>query len=257
MNIEITHDVDHLGMKDHLRDLALPRFLAYQAIKLARGLISFDEFATSVREVVSSVIHPVYDSWQNFDEWIALHRRAGVSGTWFFACRPGLGISYVASRARPFVTRLREEGHQIGLHSQCREDLGGLRTELDEFCEAYDAVLPLPVRMHYLAKSPDHVERMQAYRDIVTYDSSIYDASQTTARTEFIRPINIMDGHQQLTDKRFFDVQLAKVETLALSQLASETGHWVMLDLHQRVLSPCFARHRAYMIDLFERVLTG
>jgi len=251
MNIEITHDVDHLGVADHLHDLALPRFLTYQAIKVARGLISFREFAVATREIIRSAVSRDYDTWENFEEWIALHRQAGVPGTWFFACRPGLGMTYGAKAARPYLERLRKEGHQIGLHSQCRDDLGGLRKEMDEFCDAYGLLPPLPVRMHYLAKAPDHEDQMQAYRDIVTYDSSIFHASQTAARGDFIRPINVMDGYREIGGTRPFDPLHAKSEVLALCRHATKTGHWVMLDFHQRVLSPCFARNCVFVQEIF------
>lgn len=254
LGMHMTHDIDHLGIKDHYLDGSIIRFACYRAYGVMRGRVSLRTFSVVMGEMLKSLTLPHYDSWDCLDEWLALEDASGIRSAWFVACRPGRGISYSTRKARVVVDRLRRHGCIVGLHSQCRDRLDLLPQELEEFSSVYNVPLPVPVRMHYLACSPGHTERMRACRDIVSYDSSVLDGTRLSSQRDFERPINIMEGNLFSPLHKQSTMTDAKQKTLRLLRVAKEQRRDVVLDFHQRSLSRCLPIEREYILWLYERM---
>ena len=246
----ITHDIDHLGIKDHCRDMAIPKFVVLNLAGLLRRALSVREFFTVLREIVRSLCGTGYDSWLCLDRWLDLEKKADVKSDWFVVCRKGRGISYEVQKARPVVEKLIGQGFTVGLHSQCRDSVEELPREVEEFRQAYGIERPIPVRMHYLAEKASDLD---SYRELFTYDSSIFDEQAFSTDTDFNRPINIMDTFFFCPIRReCLTLEQAQARTRTILSMAEEQGRNVVVDFHQRSLSPCFPRYREYILWFYE-----
>jgi len=251
MPIVLTHDIDHLGIKDHCRDLVIPKFVILNLIALSKRTMSFREFGICLREVVGSVAIPRYDTWSRLDEWMRMEARYGIRSTWFVACLRGRGIGYTVERAQPVVRRLLDEGHRVGLHSQHAADTARLLGELDMFRAAFGIEGRIPLRMHYLAQDGSS---LAAYRDIFSYDSSTYSEDRFARDGDFDRPINIMDTFLCSPVAQNLNLPKAKAKTIQILKKAEVEGGDVMIDLHQRSLSPSLPRYREYILWLYRHI---
>jgi len=250
-SIHITHDVDHVGMKDHYRDLAFPKFFVLNLIGLVKRTLSAREFLLILSEMAKSAFLKDHDAWTCIEEWIALEAAHGVRSTWFAACRPRLGLSYTPARSVPVVRRLVEAGYNVGLHSQCREDPAGMPDELAEFRRVYGISEPVPLRMHFLAKSAADV---LPHKELFTFDSSVYDETAFSAPDDFQKPINIMDTFFFCPLDRVLSLREAQQRTEDLVAAARSQDRTLVVDFHQRSLSRTLPRYREYILWFYEQV---
>ncbi len=251
-NVAITHDVDHLGVKDHYFDLSLLRATVLTFMGLFRKSASLSECMAFVRLVTGSLVKPGFDSWNCLDEWMALERNAGVSSTWFVACERGRGLAYRALKAAPAVDLLKRNGCAVGLHSQSRDCAQDLRAELEHFRRVFAiaGAERVPLRMHYLARCREDVAGLE---QLFSFDSSIYDEQRFSCPDDYERPINIMDTYFFSPVHLNLPLAEAQKRTVRLIEEAGEQGKTVVIDLHQRHLSPCFPRYREYILWLYQQ----
>ncbi|MBM4147873.1 MAG: hypothetical protein FJ224_02350 [Lentisphaerae bacterium] len=250
--IEITHDVDHLGFRDHIADGGLVRFAGLCCIGLARRSLSPREWLRAMFLMSRSALGG-RDAWFCVPEWLEREKALGIRSTWFVACRRGRGIAYTPARARQVVDMLKKAGCAIGLHSQCRDDPAGLAVELAEFREVYGIEGPVPLRMHYLAGAGfDPV----ACSGLFLFDSSILASDRFFGDGDFERPVNIMDGEFVDAVKNRAPaarmMESARLETARIFAEAARQGLGVTVDLHQRSLSPTLPRYREYALWVLE-----
>lgn len=249
--VQITHDIDHLGVSDHHRDFIVPRFLVLHTIGFFRRNISFREYLRVLSEITRSVVSSEYDTWDCLDEWLALERRYDVRSTWFVACRPGRGIAYSLENAKKAVKRLRENGCIIGLHSQCRDNPAGLPEEKKLFEDLYGITGSYPLRMHYLARSD---RDLAPYVDSFEYDSSVMTEEQFSSPGKFQRPLNIMDGEYCCPVKQNLTFAESQRRTRDILGRAAAKDRTVVVDFHQRSLSHSLPRYREYIHWFYEEL---
>lgn len=110
----ISHDVDHLSVKEHSEDLVLPKFFGLCGIELLKGNISFGTFG----ERLSALSRE--DAWNNLEELIEFDREHGVKSTFFVAVENGLGISYDLPQAEGAINLIKNSGFDLGAHGSHR-----------------------------------------------------------------------------------------------------------------------------------------
>ncbi|MBU1975625.1 MAG: hypothetical protein KKG59_04445, partial [Nanoarchaeota archaeon] len=140
----ISHDIDHIRVREHyFRDLFLFRFLGVSGLEVLKGRRS----AKSMAKLKLNLFKP--NSWDNFDELMALEKKHRIPSTWFFAVNRGKSLSYTIEEITPVVKKLQIGGFDLGLHGQRYADEKEIRREFELF-KKVTGKEPKGIRMHYL-----------------------------------------------------------------------------------------------------------
>src|SRR4030042_1390411 len=123
MKIIVSHDVDHLTVREHCKDLIVPKYMTRSLLEWWNHSISFAEYCSRWKELY-------YGKWQNIHELVQFDRRNQIPTTFFVALHNGLGLSYPAASAIPWIHWMRENKCDVGLHGMayrtpediCREN---------------------------------------------------------------------------------------------------------------------------------------
>jgi len=236
--VGLSHDVDHLGLREHLVD----RFLLATAFNALRQNFRrrFRPWRALDQLAGLGLAALGHDRWDTIDELREFEQRTGVTSTWFFAVRPGLGIRYRPEQAASRIVRLAEAGFEIGLHGQSPDDGGRLAEEF----ATLRGISPSPVdglRMHYLRLARGVLDGME--RSGARYDSTVMDRRHTDPRTHPLPgPRRMRAGLVELP-LHVMDSTLFSVTGFGLS--GDEALDWVL-----RLARTAAARGRALVINL-------
>lgn len=243
----LSHDVDHLGLREHLIDSFLVRYVA----NLLRQNISFSRRRFRVVRLIDQLIGIVAagvgrDRWDVTGELIEAERRAGLKSTWFVAVRKGLGINYSRPALSRLVQKLRSAGLEVGLHGQSTNDSAALADEVGDLSELIDGSV-LGMRMHYLRLSRDVLDGMSIAG--LSYDSTVMDRSGLDPRSlplpapRMVRP-SVIEIPLHVMDSTLFSVTgLGLSESEALDYLeqlalrAVDLERVIVLNLHPNTYS--------------------
>lgn len=87
MKIIISHDVDHITVWEHRKDLIIPKFIMRSFIEFTLGYISTSEIRNRFKEFVKN-------KWQNIKELIEFDRENKIPSTFFIGVANGMGLNY-------------------------------------------------------------------------------------------------------------------------------------------------------------------
>ena len=76
MKVIISHDVDHIKVWEHKRDLIIPKFIARSFIEFVLGYISFFELKNRGKSIIEN-------RWQNLEELLQFDKENDVPSTFF------------------------------------------------------------------------------------------------------------------------------------------------------------------------------
>ena len=243
--LALSHDIDHLSLREHVADGQLVRIVGNALRKhLGRRFEPGRALAATGRGLA---VLAGRDAWAGaVDDLLAAERRAGVRSSWFVAVRQGLGIRYTADAAAAAVRRILAEGHEVGLHGQHADDGPRLASEVLELAElAGRSVTGL--RMHYLRLTPAVYDA--ATRVGLAYDSTVMDRSHLDpgrlplAGPRLVRPglveipLHVMDSTLFSPTGLAFDEAEAVEYLRRLLARAREEGRVLVVNLHPNYYS--------------------
>jgi peptidoglycan/xylan/chitin deacetylase (PgdA/CDA1 family) len=180
----ISHDVDHLSVWEHRKDLMVPKFILRSFAEFVSGRIAAMELAERTRGLIGN-------HWQNLESLMAFDASRGIPSTFFFAVSRGKGLSYGPVEAGSWMRRILEAGFDIGIHGICHDDPGQIKKEYDAF-RLLSGLDGFGIRMHYLRVAP----RTLDYLDQAGYlfDSSLYALQAPFFLNKMIEfPLHLMD----------------------------------------------------------------
>ncbi|RMG46480.1 MAG: hypothetical protein D6718_05585 [Acidobacteria bacterium] len=241
----LSHDVDHLSLREHFVDGFLLRYMVNlfrqnllrrrpRPWRLLDGLFGVAAAAAG------------RDRWRTVPSLIDAELRAGLPSTWFVAVRPGRGIAYGRSELVGLLDRLSRSGRDIGLHGQVHTDGAALAEEV----ETLRRLSGRPVeglRMHYLKLSRGVLDGMQ--RAGLRYDSTVMDRSRLDPRVHPLAaprlmregvievPLHVMDSTLFSVTGLGLSGDEAIAYTRELLDRARELGRVVVLNLHPNAYS--------------------
>ncbi len=235
MKAIISHDIDHLRVWEHTKDLILPKFIVRANLELILGKISISEYALRVGDFITN-------KWQRIDEVIAFNKTMGVPSSFFIGVNNGLGLSYPLKEAARWINELSRRNIEIGVHGINYESLEGIQKEYADFKASLSAEVTFGMRMHYVRKNESTISNIQQ----VGY---LYDSTENSFKNphkignmwEF--PFQIMDGWVIDKDKRWQsqNLQQAKDNTLVLIDKAhKENLSYLGIIFHDRYFSNSF-----------------
>ncbi|UCF69182.1 MAG: hypothetical protein JSV80_07840 [Acidobacteriota bacterium] len=250
----MSHDVDHLSLREHLVDAFLPRYvLALLRQNLTRGRFRLGRVLDSFWGLLLAACGR--DRWDVVDDLLAAERRAGVSSTWFVAVRRGLGISYRGAARERLVGRLRDADQEIGLHGQSPTDASALAAEAEQLSrEAGTPIVGL--RMHYLRLTRSVFDGME--RAGMRYDSTVMNRSRLEPDQielpgpRLVRPglleipLHVMDSTLFSVTGLGLDFDQARDYMRRLAARAADEGKLVTINLHPNTYSHQTPEMRAW-----------
>lgn len=142
MKIIISHDVDHLYPKDHLKDLIMPKLLIRSTIEFFSGKITFEEWFLRIRT-------PFAKKMNYIEELMKFDKDNNVRSTFFFGMDKCLGMSYNSRFAEPYIKMLNENGFDTGVHGCDYMNSDKIKREYGKFKKILGKE-NFGIRMHYV-----------------------------------------------------------------------------------------------------------
>jgi peptidoglycan/xylan/chitin deacetylase (PgdA/CDA1 family) len=263
----LTHDVDHVGVRNHRCDHTMLGFL-YRAtlgslINVFRGRRTLKELGVNWAAALSlPFVHLglAQDFWRQFDHYLEMEK--GLTSTFFLIPQkndPG----QTADGRRPmkraarydiadFADELRKvvaAGHEIGLHGiDAWRDSGKGREELARLSRVTGATVT-GVRMHWLffdEQSPGVLEEAGlsydstiGYNETVGYRAGTTQAFRPPGRERMMElPMHIMDTALFYPSHRNLSPKAAKAVIAPLIENANRFGGVLTVNWHDRSIAP-------------------
>ncbi len=249
MKIIISHDVDHLFLKEHFKDSFLLGNLYRSLKQLAEGNISLNTLLKRFPAQLNRV-----------KELHEFNKKAGIRETFFFGMRKGLNLSYEWKDTQPFIDYLLKEKVLIGMHGMGYNSFDLLQEETNRFKTMLPKHYPLGIRNHYLRMDEITLGIMEKIGFL--FDSTYYTTDNTkyhAADSVFLQgsiweiPINIMDaGFVSNNKKELIDI---KIKTLAKIQKAENNNQpFFVVNFHDLYFSdayPVYKQWYEWLISYF------
>lgn len=246
MKVIISHDVDHLTAREHLKDLIIPKYIIRAKIELFTGKISLKEFFLRMGEIFKN-------KWQNIEEVMELDKKHNVQSTFFFGVNNGLGLSYSLQQAEPWIKRVIENGFAAGVHGIAFNDAAIMKTEFDRF-KSISNQDQFGIRMHYLRNDESTLKLIEQTN--YEYDSSLYkmeDPHKVGKLWEF--PLHIMEGYIIENGKSWQSINLkqAKQNTLdRIKEVEAKNLKYLNILFHDRYFTDAYKTWKEWYIWLIE-----
>jgi len=185
MQIIISHDVDHLYVSEHYKDMIIPKHILRSKIEFLGGKISFAELAYRFREIIGGRLHRI-EELTDFDSGLS------IPSTFFAGVNKGLGLNYSKEKASVIVRLIQSKGFDVGIHGIAYNDFSAIETERADFAEIAGHS-DFGIRMHYLRKSSDTLPYLSDAGYVFDCSDTNFGSTFKVGKlTEF--PVHIMDG---------------------------------------------------------------
>jgi len=244
MKIIISHDIDHITVLEHNRDLIIPKLIIRSFIELGLGYIS-------ISEMIKKFSESLKNKWQNIEELMKFDKENNVPSTFFVGVSKGKGLCYSLENAEYWVKKIVEQGFDVGVHGIAYDNYELIKTEFDTFKKISD-LKTFGIRMHYLRHNEYTLDFLN--KTGYLFDSSIYGLKnpyKVGSLWEF--PLHIMDGYIFCKKSRWQNVFLekAKQETRSLIEKAHENDiNYFTILFHDRYFSESFKQWKEWYLWL-------
>ena len=147
MKIIVSHDVDHLTIKEHFTDTIIPKFLIRMNIELFLGRISFNEAYLRLKNISKN-------KWNNIIELMSFDEKHDIPGTFFVGVNNGLGLNYPRKLSEIWINKIINSGFDCGVHGISYANQESIVLEYNIFKEI-SGLTNFGIRMHYLRNSSE------------------------------------------------------------------------------------------------------
>ena len=164
MKVIISHDVDHIKVWEHKRDLIIPKFIARSFIEFVLGYISFFELKNRGKSIIEN-------RWQNLEELLQFDKENDVPSTFFIGVNNGVGLSYSLKNAKLWIKIIQQKGFDVGVHGIAFDDYIVIEKEYELFKDILKSN-NFGIRMHYIRSTSKTLDFLN--RAGYLFDSSLY-----------------------------------------------------------------------------------
>lgn len=247
IKVIISHDVDHLTVWEHKRDLIIPKFIIRSSIELLIGSISLKEYLYRFKDFIKN-------KWNNINELMEFNKQYNIPATFFFAVNNGLGLSYNLDDANRYINLLKEYNFEIGIHGIEFDDLDKMKKEFELF-KKLSGEKEFGIRMHYLRHNKNTLNLLSHIG--YSFDSSVLeDKNPYKIGNMWEFPLHIMDGYIiQGKGKRWQSKTLEEIKNdtkKRLEDLHKKGVKYVSILFHDRYFSDSFITWKNWYIWLIE-----
>jgi peptidoglycan/xylan/chitin deacetylase (PgdA/CDA1 family) len=165
MKIIISHDVDHITVWEHKRDLIVPKFLVRNMIELMSGAISGKECCLRFTGLFKN-------KWHNIKELIDFDGKESIPSTFFVAVDNALGLYYSLKDAEFWIRKILQKKLDVGLHGIAFDNFKDIKNEYNIF-KKISKLDNFGIRMHYLRNNKNTLEYLNKAGYI--FDSTLFE----------------------------------------------------------------------------------
>lgn len=263
----LTHDVDHVGIRNHRFDHTMFGFLyratVGSAIDVVKGKKSLKQFATNCAAALSlPFVHLqlARDFWLQFDRYAEIE--SGLKSTFFVIPKKGepgqdakgnrpawRASKYDVARLTGQFKKLQIAGHEIGVHGLEAWRDSALGREEREHIGQLTGATELGVRMHWLffnEHSPVALEHAGfsydstvGYNETVGYHAGTTQVFKPLSATRLLElPMHVMDTALFYPTYLNLSPQQAEEAVHPLIANAAEFGGVLTVNWHDRSIAP-------------------
>lgn len=263
----LTHDVDHVGIRNHKFDHTLLGFLYRATVGSVRDVFAGKKNLTQLAQNFFAVLRlPLVhlglarDFWYQFDQYVALE--GGRPSTFFVIPQKGetgldangerqanRAASYDAADLRDILRRLQAAGSEIAVHGiDAWRDVAAGREEFKRIAGLLDGRI-VGIRMHWLYFDADAPQKLEAagyaYDSTVGYNHTVgYRAGTSqvfkplTTQQLLELPMHIMDTALFYPSYLNLSPRQAHATVRPLIENAVRFGGVLTVNWHDRSLAP-------------------
>lgn len=245
MKIIISHDIDHLSVKEHiLKDLIVPKYFCWSILELIQKKISLRTFIKKITGLFKK------NAWYNLPELLKFDKKNKVNSTFFIAVNKGKGLSYSKKQAKGAIELIRKHGFEVGCHGICFNNYEDIKKEFEIF-KKLSGLNNFGIRIHYLRlnkKTPENLSRVGYLFDTTILSRTLKQKYKKGNLTEL--PFHIMEGNL-LGPKVNYTLDEVKQKTLDILNSAEKQNKlYVGILFHQRYFSDEFPQYKNWYVWL-------
>ena len=234
MKVIISHDVDHISVVEHKKDLIIPKFWCRSLIEFSLGYISYPE----TRSRLSDFFH---NKWNNLEELMKFDKEKDIPSIFFIGVSKGNGLSYSLKDAGFWIKKILGEGFEVGVHGIAFESHADIKLEYEIF-KKISGLDRFGMRMHYLRANNETFKMFDKVGYI--YDSSVYDIKNPFKIGNLCEfPLCLMDGYIVYRNSHYQNQNLKQMKeiTKELIEIAFKKNlKYFTLLFHDRYFSNSF-----------------
>ncbi len=194
MKVIISHDVDHITVKEHLTDTIIPKFIVRNNIEWFSGKVSFKEKLNRFGNLFKN-------KWQNINEITDFNQKNDVPATFFVGVDNGVGLNYSIDLAEKWIKEIVKRGVDCGVHGIKYQTAEEVKQEYDLFKEI-SGLDNFGIRMHYLRNDKTTFNHLAKAGYI--FDSTDYGIKRHYKIDEMYEfPLHIMEGYELENGKKW------------------------------------------------------
>jgi peptidoglycan/xylan/chitin deacetylase (PgdA/CDA1 family) len=246
MKAIISHDVDHITVWEHNKDLIIPKFLVRSSIELIRKSISVKEYLRRLNDILNN-------KWQNLEELMIFDKENSVKSTFFVGVSNGLGLSYSLKNAQYWIKNILKEGFDVGVHGIAYNDFDDMKKEYDLF-KQISGQEKIGIRMHYLRSDKTTLELLS--KTGYYFDSTLYELDNPFKIGDLWElPLCLMDGYIINKNSRYQNQNLKQVKDTTkeiIEEAFRKNLKYFTVLFHDRYFSDSFWTWKEWYIWLIE-----
>ena len=246
MKIIISHDVDHITVWEHRKDLIIPKFLVRNMIELTIGAITAKEYQLRFSSILKN-------RWHNIKELIDFDAKESIPSTFFIAVDNALGLHYSLKDAEFWIKKILQNKFDVGLHGVAFDNFEDIKNEYNIF-KKISKLNNFGVRMHYLRNKDNTLEYLNATGYI--FDSSLFKFQKPFKVVNFWEfPLQIMDVYLFNKKSRWQNqtLQQVKDETKRLIDKSYKRNiNYLNILFHDRYFSDSFKSWKDWYIWIID-----
>jgi len=246
MKTIISHDVDHITVWEHNKDLIIPKFLVRSSIELVRKSISVKEYLRRLKDILNN-------KWQNLEELMIFDKENRINSTFFVGVSNGLGLSYSLKNAQYWIKNILKEGFDVGVHGIAYNNLDDMKKEYDLF-KQISGQEKIGIRMHYLRSDKTTLELLS--KTGYYFDSTLYELDNPFKIGDLWEfPLCLMDGYIINKNSRYQNQNLKQVKDTTkeiIEEAFRKNLKYFTVLFHDRYFSDSFWTWKEWYIWLIE-----
>ncbi len=234
MKIIISHDIDHITVKEHFTDTIIPKFIIRNKIELLSGKISFKEFMLRLNKLFKN-------KWNNIEELMEYNYKHSIPGTFFIGVNTGVGLNYSLDLSEQWIKKIVGNGVDCGVHGIAYDNFEDVKKEYDTF-KKLSGLDSFGIRMHYLRNDDKTFQNLaKAGYLFDTTDYGIKKHYKIGKMHEF--PLHIMEGYELEAGKKWQSKSTKQAVESAISKIndAEKAGiEFLSILFHDRYFDNSF-----------------
>jgi len=230
MKIIISHDIDHLSVKEHLfKDLIIEKYIIWTIIEFVKKKISLKLMIRKFASLFKK------KGWNNLKELLDFDKKNSIRPAFFIGVSNGRRLNYSLKNAAVAIKMITDEGFEAGVHGIAFKKYKDIKAEYELF-KKISGLETFGIRMHYLKKNENTFKFLKEAGYL--YDSTLL--SEDLNQMHDICGIKEIPFH--FMDTRYFD----PLKSLGLNVIKKMTAELLDKFEHEKKDYICFLFHQRY-----------